>query len=55
MWIWMVLKSVGSLAMGSRVDINENKNGTIKIVHLYIGGLKSLIKYVASCAKQTVK
>ena len=24
----MVLKMIGALAMGSRVDFNENKNGT---------------------------
>ena len=51
----MVLKMFGSLAMGSRVNINKNKNGYQKKVHLYIGGLKSPIKQRASCAKQNSK
>ena len=55
MWTRMVSKSVGSLAMGSWVDINENKNGTKTIVHLYIDGLKLPINCIASCAKQIVK
>ena len=31
----MFLKMIGSLAMESRVDIIENKNGTTKSIHIH--------------------